>query len=178
MVPTVHPFEQVVSEFIRVRCEHKTQSQEESTLLMFKDRSLKPSTRKAYLFPLKETEFDLFKLRDDSINELKKDRYSWLKNLFKPQGFELPDERRYVCLIDAWLVGYLNRNFDKAQHLKILKLAGFAGTDNAATALLSVGRSVGKFFSLLDEHGLPTENFDDFYIDMEDLERNLPLKPG
>jgi hypothetical protein len=178
MVPTVHPFEQVFNEFISLRRKHKALTQEEFILLMFKDRSLKLSTKKEYLFPLKVTEFDLFDHTDDSIEELEKNRHSWLINQFKPQGFELPDERRNVCLIDAWLVGYLNRNLNKAQHLKKLKEAGFAGTDNAATALLSVGRSVGKFFSLLDEHGIPTENFDGFYTDMEDLERKLPLEPS
>lgn len=177
MVPTMHPFEKVVNEFIRTRRMRTLTSQQDYYSEMFKGKVLKPSTKKAYLFPLKETEFNLCALRDESIEELDNDRHKWLKNYFEPRGFELPDERRYVCLIDAWLVGHLNRYFEKTQHLKILQKAGFAGTNNAASGLLSVGRSVGKFFSLLDEHGLPTENFDDFYIDMEELKRMLPSKP-
>jgi len=174
MVPTVHPFEKVMHEFIRIRRMRKALNHGDFHSLMFKDKALKPSTRNAYLFPLKETEFDLCDLSDSSVEELESDRFSWLKNRFEPQGFELPDERRHVCLIDAWLVGYLNRNFEKSQHLKILKSAGFAGTNNAATAILSVGRSVGKFFSLLDQNGLSTENFEDFFRDMNDLKRELP----
>ena len=177
MVPTVHPFEKVMKEFIRIRRMRKALSHEDVHSLMFKDESLKPSTRKAYLFPLRETEFDLCDLRDGLIDELENDRFSWLKNRFEPQGFELPDERRHVCIIDAWLVGYLNRNFEKSQHKKILQNAGFAGTNNAATAILSVGRYVGKFFKLLDQDGLPTENFNAFYRDMKDLERELPRRP-
>lgn len=177
MVPTVHPFEKVMNEFIRIRRTRKALSHEDFPSLMFKNKALKPSTRKAYLFPLKETEFDLCDLRDNSIEELENDRFGWLKNWFEPQGFELPDERKHVCLIDAWLVGYLNRNFEKTQHLKILQNAGFAGTNNAATAIQSVGRSVGKFFKLLDQDGLPTENFGVFFRDVKDLVRELPESP-
>jgi len=177
MVPTVHPFKKVVNEFTRIRLTRKSLSQEDFLDLMFEDRVLKSSTRKAYLFPLKATEFDLFEESEVSIKELEKDSFHWLMNRFGSEGFELSDERRHICLIDAWLVGYLNRHFvDPSQHAKMLEVKGFAGSLNAANAILEVGRSVGKFFNLLDQNHFPTTEFDQFYRDMNDLENELKVE--
>ena len=58
----------------------------------------------------------------------------------------------------------------------MLKVKGFAGSLNAANAILEVGRSVGKFFNLLDQNYFPTTVFDQFYRDMNDLENELKVE--
>jgi hypothetical protein len=40
---------------------------------------------------------------------------------------------------------------------------GFAGKDNAAQAILTVGRSVGRHFGFLDENYQPTEFFNEYF---------------
>lgn len=176
-VPTSHPFEGVIREFIQLRRTGHSLSEEDFLESMFKTESLKLSTRKSYLFPLKKNEFNLFDCSKESIEELAGDSLRWLRKRFEPDGFHAFLDRRHVCLKDAWLVGYLNRHFSETRPFEILIDSGFAGSENAASALMTVGRSVGIFFSLLDQNGFPTENFDDFFRHMKDLERELPERP-
>ena len=61
-----------------------------------------------------------------------------------------------------------------SKYSKKLILSNFAGTKNASSAILTVGKSTGKYFKLLDMKGNPTKNFEKFYSkDMSLLENRF-----
>jgi hypothetical protein len=176
-VPSGHPFRDVIDEFIRMKLHNPSLSLEEFKDSMFQEstgRVLAESTKQSYCFPIKQNEFDLVNASRKSLEQLKEDSYAWLVQEFAGQGFQLPDERRHICLIDAWLVGYLRGN-NRSDHSGCsiedsLIEVGFAGTSQAARTLINVGEQVGKYFRLLGEDGRPTEEFYKFFGDsMEEL---------
>ena len=74
-------------------------------------------------------------------------------------------------MVDAWIVGKL---FESEDREAILIRAGFAGTENACSTLLSVGKAVGQHFGLLNENGSPTQLYEDTFSDhMDELEETL-----
>lgn len=174
LVPTSHPFGKVIREFVRIRLQGTGEANAEIASLMFPNDQYKASTAKSYLFPLSRTEFDLFDASVDSLELLISDSSSWLDLEFDHEGFIPQDERKYVCLQDAWLVGYMNRNLASHDHKLLLVNSRLCGTENAANVIRSVGKDVGVFFNLLDAKGLPTTYFDKFFCqDMKDLESKL-----
>ena len=174
LVPTSHPFGDVIREFARIKMQGVVKTDSETASLMFPSKQHKPSTAKSYLFPLGRTEFDLFDASVDSLKLLISDSYSWLDLEFDHEGFSPQDERKYVCLQDAWLVGYMNRNFANQNHKLLLINSRLCGTENAANTIRTVGKGVGVFFNLLDVKGFPTAYFDKFFCqDMKDLELKL-----
>ena len=174
LVPTGHPFSKVIREFVRIKLQSVNKTNIEIASLMFTRDQYKASTAKSYLFPLKSTEFDLFDASAESLELLISDSYSWLDFEFDHEGFLPQDERKFVCLQDAWLVGYMNRNFVNLDHVALLKKSRLCGTNNAAQLIRAVGKNVGIFFNLLDEKGFPTGYFDKFFCqDMSDLELTL-----
>lgn len=174
LVPTGHTFEKIVNEFIRLRMLGRARTSAEFVAEMFPDRHLKDSTRKGYLFPLKSNEFDLLEASTDSLQLLLNDSFAWLNQEFNSEGFSLPDERRFVCLQNAWLVGYMNRHLPNSDQNSLLVKANFAGEKSAASLIRTVGKDVGTFFKLLDDQGMPTEAYDKFFCqDMTELESKL-----
>lgn len=174
LVPTSHPFGKVIREFVRVQLQGVNKTNTEVASLMFPNDQYKASTAKSYLFPLSRTEFDLFDASVESLELLISDSSSWLDLEFNHEGFIPQDERKYVCLQDAWLVGYMNRNFPNRNHNSLLHDAGLCGAKTAASVIRTVGKDVGIFFNLLDKKGFPTTNFDKFFCqDMKDLESKL-----
>lgn len=74
------------------------------------------------------------------------------------------DERDMVCLSDCYIEGTLKRRYrNRKEIVEVIKNCGFARTENSANTLRNVGSSVGKFFGLLGQNGLPTEFFDEFF---------------
>ncbi len=174
LVPTSHPFGKVIREFVRIRLQGNGEANAEIASLMFPNDQFKASTAKSYLFPLSRTEFDLFDASVDSLKLLISNSYSWLELEFDLEGFTPQDERKYVCLQDAWLVGYMNRNFSNQNHKLLLINSRLCGTENAANTIRTVGKDVGIFFNLLNEKGFPTAYFDKFFFhDMKELESGL-----
>ena len=151
MVPTSHPFGKVIREFVRVQLQGVNKTNTEAASLMFPNDQYKASTAKSYLFPLSRTEFDLFDASVESLELLVSDSSSWLDLEFNHEGFIPQDERKYVCLQDAWLVGYMNRNFPNRNHNSLLHGAGLCGAKTAASVIRTVGKDVGIFFNLLDK---------------------------
>lgn len=120
-------------------------------------------TLRAYCYPFQQSEFELFGRSLDEVRALRQaiesgDAESVLRFL---SDFDVQsDERRNVCLIDAWCVGYLaDKGLDRSASLAALIGAGFAGTDNAAATLFAVGSNVGRCLALLDGQKLPTALF-------------------
>ena len=129
-------------------------------------------------FPFRQTEFDLFERPLDEIGALRDavdaDDTAAISGFLGDFAMQ-SDERRNVCLVDAWCVGYLtNQGFDRVRSLEILVAAGFAGTPNSAATLWSVGGNVGGYLKLLDKDKHPTPLFHDYFADkLSDLGEQL-----
>lgn len=68
-------------------------------------------------------------------------------------------------ILDVFLVGWtsccgINGTMQKASHLH---KSGFGGTRNASMAAVSVGKTTGQLFGLLDDSGKPTVLFHDYF---------------
>jgi hypothetical protein len=68
-------------------------------------------------------------------------------------------------ILDVFLVGWadycgIHGTTQKADHLHSF---GFGGTRNAAMAAVSVGKSTGRLFGLLDDSGAPTSLFNEYF---------------
>lgn len=171
-VPTGHPFKLVLKQYVRAARDINNGGGGSLRDLMFYEENLKSTTKNAYLFPLRKSEFNLLDGPHD-IELLEQKPFEWLQNFFGGQGFSTPDERRHVCLIDAWITGYLNEHFLKSKHIDLLQKSELAGSKNSASLILSVGQSVGHYFSLLDENGVPTREYHKFFVDMIELEDQI-----
>ena len=73
------------------------------------------------------------------------------------EGVRVPNE-----LIAAFLLGALTGYADETP-VQALQRMGFAGTRQSAGNIVTTGRSVGRFFGLLDEHDQPTAFYDEFF---------------
>ena len=171
-VPTAHPFTAVLEHFLRFR-----QSEQPSYGLRDFKRWLignyvkrrgdpkipiKSSTAHDYLFPLRTQEFDLV---DRSIAELEcivRGGQEGLECAVRDRTLNV-DERAWVCLVDAWIVGQL-WGVDPRRCKEILQHAKFVGDGKHAwKTLLDVGKQVGKHFGLLNDDAHQTDLYRDFF---------------
>lgn len=171
-VPTSHPFTEVLKHFLRFR-----QSQQPSYELQdFKgwlirnytkrrgdaNAEIKLSTAYGYLFPLRAQEFDLVDRSLEYLECIVEGGEQGLECAVRDRILNV-DERAWVCLVDAWIVGQLHDVRPSQRRNKILSDAGFAGTPNACNTLFLVGRDVGKHFRLLNDDGSRTAFYDEFF---------------
>lgn len=171
-VPTSHPFTEVLKHFLRFR-----QSQQPSYELQdFKgwlirnytkrrgdaNAEIKLSTAYGYLFPLRAQEFDLVDRSIEDLECIVEGGEQGLECAVRGRILNV-DERAWVCLVDAWIVGQLHNVKSTQRRNKILSDAGFAGTPNASNTLFLVGRDVGKHFRLLNDDGSRTAFYDEFF---------------
>jgi hypothetical protein len=183
-VPTSHPFTEVLKHFLRFR-----QSQQPSYDLQgFKDwlisnytkrtgdtnARIRPSTAYGYLFPLRAQEFDLVDRSLDDLECIVEGGKVGLECAVRDRILNV-DERAWVCLVDAWIVGQLHDVRPSQRRNKILSDAGFAGTPNACNTLFLVGRDVGKHFGLLDESGRPTDFYNKFFTTQMVMDDELEI---
>ena len=170
-VPTGHSFTAVLEHFLRFR-----QSEQPSYGLQdFKEwlignyvkqrgapnTQIKSSTAGGYLFALRTQEFDLVDRSIADLDCIVRGGPEGLECAVRDRTLNV-DERAWVCLVDAWIVGQL-WDVDPPRRGEILKFAGFAGTDNACNTLLTVGRDVGKHFGLLNDDLHPTDFYHAFF---------------
>lgn len=70
------------------------------------------------------------------------------------------DEDLPNCIADVYIAGCIARlNLVGGAAQNQIMAWGFAGTPNAAQAILNVGRSLGKHFEFLDKQNQPTAYF-------------------
>jgi hypothetical protein len=172
-VPTGHNLSMVLSAYREFR---ETQPTDHSSASLEKwlnessqsDRYI--SFRNAfasYRYPLRETELNL---DDRSLEEVQAIAHGGAEGLriftYGELEFVEPDERYQVCFVDAGLAGYCQLVATAANpaHRRIVEKE-FAGTEAAAYTLLTVGRSFGRHFGLLDADNMPTSLFHRFYGD-------------
>jgi len=128
----------------------------------------------SYRYPLREIELNLV---DRSLEEVQAIEHGGTKGLdvltYGELEFVAGDEREQVCFVDAGLAGYcqLIASAAESSNARLIRKQ-FAGTEQSANTLLSVGRSVGRHFGLLDEKNWPTELFHRFYGDGFEYFRN------
>lgn len=167
LVPTSHDCAYVMAEFIKLRLNNKSMNK------FFEEKQYKKSTKKSYLYPFQEKEFNLINESIEGIKLLKQNSYEWLKKKYD-KGFFIEDDRNNICLKNVWLVGYLNTHHNKINKIEVLLKTGIAGTKNASNAIIYVGKSTGNYFNLLDKNSNPTKNFGDFYCnDMSILKNRI-----
>lgn len=127
------------------------------------NKNINPNTARANSFPLTDQEFDFFNRTKVELVVILDGGLAALKKVMDGR-FPSLDERDMVCLTDCYIEGTLKRKHNQPSEIveSIMK-SGFARTCNSANTLRNVGRSVGRFFALLDHDGNPTEEFDDFF---------------
>jgi hypothetical protein len=178
-VPAGHNFSTVIRFYIEFRRQDQIDTQNVFCNWLVEEKNYASATASSYCFPLGVNEFDLY---GRHLDELQCIADGGEQGLYAALGSNEPyvaeDERIQVCLVDAWLAGRVMQLApDNAQRRRELLInAGFAGTNNAANTLLSVGRNVGRHFGLLGQDAKPTEFYHRFYIDsMNDFEQYLQI---
>lgn len=165
LVPTSHDCAVVMAEFIKLRLNNKSMKK------FFEEKQYKKSTKKAYLYPFQEKEFNLINESIEGIKLLKQNSYEWLKKKYD-KGFFIEDDRNNICLKNVWLVGYLNSHHNKINKIEVLVKTGIAGTKNASNVIIHVGKSTGIYFNLLDRNSVPNKNFHDFFCNDMSILKN------
>ena len=73
LVPTSHDCAVVMAELIKLRLNNKSMNK------FFEEKKYKKNTKKAYLYPFQEKEFNLINESIEGIKLLKQNSYEWLK---------------------------------------------------------------------------------------------------
>jgi hypothetical protein len=170
-VPAGHSFQKVCNLYLEYRNDLPKQVSTSFTEWQNIERNINRNTAQANNFPIRD--FDFTNRHLENLKLISKGGEIGLCAVMYPnmrddhdnppelESFEVPDERENVCLVDVLLTGwayqYHTNRFERSNYLcNTLKVAG---TTQAADTLLSVGRSVGKHFGLLDQECKPTELF-------------------
>lgn len=168
-VPTGHPFIDVLNKFlefkkIKLGSDIKKRDFKEWLVNNF---NFKKSTALAYCYPLNEREFDLW---DSSIEDLEifvKGGKAALDSTLANNQLVV-DERAWVCLYNAFIVGIMNKRNLKPDDMQDLLISnGIAGTKSAVNTLKTLGKQVGIHFGLLDDQLKPTNLFYETFGDQE-----------
>jgi hypothetical protein len=164
-VPSGHPFKQVLKYFLEFRRSNQpSYSLESFGNWLVQDKHFTKNTANNYKFPLIEREFDLLDRTIDDLDCIAMGGQAGLECAIKGRNLDA-DERAWVCMVDAWIVGKLS-DYKPKERNAILIRACFAGTENACKTLITVGRGVGKHFDLLNEDGSPTQFYKNTFADL------------
>lgn len=99
---------------------------------------------------------------------IKKDSLVFL-NKYRDQVINNQDWLNFPkYLMCTYLVGVL-ADYKNAHRRQILQALQYAGTPNAADAIITVGRSFGLHFGFLDENYYPTQLFNSYFLTTEPL---------
>lgn len=168
-VPSSHIFAFTLNNFLEFKKErlHITNIEKEFKNWLITKYDYSKATVNSYCYPLREREFDLWECSIEELEILVKGGKGALDVVLLNNQLVV-DERAWVCLYDAFIVGILNKqglNPKEIEDLLIRKK--IAGTRNAITTLLYVGKQVGKHFALLDDQLKPTSLFYETFGDQE-----------
>lgn len=163
-VPTGHSFPTVIDNYVNFRKASGTtvtETPRKAFINWLVKSGINPNTASSYCFPLGSCEFDLL---ERSLNDLMIIQDGGKVGLDKALENHVIDseEHEHVCLMNVWLTGQLSK-YPRKEKIDRLLQHGFAGTENSAQTILSVGKSVGIHFGLLDQTGSPTANFSAFF---------------
>lgn len=165
-VPTSHNFGRVMQAFHTFREQHPG-SNDLAALAEYFVVSMNVSrkTARCYAYPLIPQQFDLANAPDDLIQCLAAEPLSdmafrWLQGAWRIWQHHHTEYLQKI-MICTWCLGYLysqelTGSQDQAQALVD---RGLAGNFGGAQVMISVGRSFGQHFGLLDPDGAPTDRF-------------------
>ena len=170
-VPTGHPFSQVLEDYLAFRrsgaLDNKTSFIDWLLTQPRDGKQLTRATAQGYCFPFSIQEFDLFGRPLEELERIVAGGEDGLCAAMATETLEpfaVGDERASVCLVNVLITGQAyERATTEKNRVNYILSAGYAGTENAAKTLMSVGRNVGKHFGLLDTQHLPTPLFKRFY---------------
>ncbi len=127
------------------------------------DQGGNKKTAGANCFPFAPSELDLYGKSAHELQDFYEGGYEALRRLV-PEAQPSRDEREHICLICTFLAGVAAEHFlTPRQRLDWLANIGFAGTENSAKTIMSVGRSFGRHFGLIDAGINPTDNFSEYF---------------
>lgn len=167
LVPTGHPFKKVINYFLEFKKLKLSGDENNSSFVawLIKEYKLKPSTAKAYCYPLGEKEFDLWGYSLEDLETLVQGGEPALRLTLNNRQLNM-EERVLVCLNNARIVGVLNnQNLNPSQKVDVIIKKRYAGTKKTANLIRSVGKQVGMHFGLLDAKGNSTDLFDELFDD-------------
>jgi hypothetical protein len=160
-VPTVHNFTTVIQCYLEFRSNTNIAHDYRKKFiawLLEKGIAGTNNSASAMCFPLALAEFNLY---ERPIEELQQIAQGNLDVAMQHTTFNF-GERNMVCLVDCYLAGKLYDLSPTDRANKLIEL-GYAGTANAATAIMTVGRNIGRHFGLLDNQKKPTQRFKAFF---------------
>lgn len=160
-VPTVHNFTNVIQSYVKFRTEvNITHSHRQKFIEWLLDKGIAGTrnSASAMCFPLSSAEFNLYERPLEDLNKIAKGD---LQIAMQHTTFNF-GERNMVCLVDCYLAGKLSDLSPAERANKLIDL-GYAGTPNAANAIMTVGRSIGRHFGLLSNNNYPTTLFNTFF---------------
>ena len=118
-------------------------------------------TAQANWYPLSEINgLDVLDRSDEHLEILRAGGYG----AFMEVVGGLAPEQSGRCLKCTFLVGD-TQGMEPTDRIAALIERGCAGTPNSAATLLSVGKSFGRHFGLIDEDGNSTANYDEYFGD-------------
>ena len=163
-VPTVHNFTNTISDYLTFRRLYQGNHYEADFIQrLMQVRNIAHNAASAYCYPLRPQEFNLWHCPIEDLEVIVLGGREALERALVTHPFELR-RRQLVCLMNAFLVGQLNGLTLQEKRQQLVD-AGCAGTANAAQAILSVGRNVGRHFGLLNGDQ-PTAYYQQFFGDM------------
>ena len=168
-VPSSHRFAFTLNNFLEFKKENlnKTITEKEFKNWLINKHGYSKTTANSYCYPLKEREFDLFESSIEDLEILAKGGKAAL-DVSLANNQLVVDERAWVCLYDAFIVGILNKRGLKPKEIEDLLISKrIAGTKNAVVTLIYIGKQVGKHFALLDDQLKPTSLFYETFGDQD-----------
>lgn len=128
-------------------------------------QGLAPGGADAVLYPFGENQLDIAKITDTDVIELAEVPEGRTARIFLHKWYrcnvlnELPR-----CIADVFIVGKLRQLGLNGGNLnENIQTLEFAGTENAATALITVGNGIGRHFGFLGDDGGPTHFFHSYF---------------
>lgn len=165
-VPTSHNFSNVInwySEFRNVNPNNTDIADFRNWLVT--NHNFTVNTARSYCYPLSDGQMSIGHFLDEQVQELAHNPIGTFSKEFLEQWHDCDvNEDLPNCIADVYIVGYLaNQHMIGAEARNRIMTKGYAGTENAANAILTVGRSVGRHFGFLDQNYQPTEFFNRYF---------------
>ena len=163
-VPTSHNFANVITLYLQYLQAAGNPTEAIFINWLVAQHNYSPLTAQAYCYPLRHGHFNLFGRPLQDIQRIQKGGMLGLLTAMPAlgvAGHRYHWSQAITCLRDVWLACVIAS--PPVSTAADLVNQGYAGTANAANAILTVGRSTGRHFDLLDASNNPTPWFEGLF---------------